>query len=191
METLVTRDVPDPFGGAMEQKLLLERGCLCDPDSGAELPGQRAFTVAEYIGPRLHRRHRWGEWIVILREYAKADAPFWQWCVRNCHDEITDGFRFRPETWDRRCGDELDIVFLPEFDDPRPSVQAMAYFERERRSHQIWLTEAEQRRNVCLRTASGAGLTRRQAAAMLELSLGRIQGLIAGASAGRGPTSGG
>lgn len=162
----------------MEHVLALEGTQLCDRDSRADLPGQRPFTVAEYIGTRLHRRHRWGEWMVVLRDYAEADAAFKQWCVSNCDDQSFDGFRFRPQTWDRRCGDELDIIFLPEFDDPRPSVRAMAYFERERRSHLAWLVEAELRRNEYLRRAAGAGLTRRQAAAMLGLSVGRVQSLV-------------
>jgi len=187
---VVTRDGTGPAGEAMEHKLVLERGRLCDPHSRAELPGQRAFTVAEYIGRRIHRQHRWGEWILVLHEYTEADAPFRQWCIRNCHDEIADGFRFHPLTWDLRCGDELGIVFLPEFDDPRSSVRAMASFERECRSHRIWLNEAEQRRNQCLRNATRVGLTRRQAAAMLEMSVGRIQGLVAGDGGRGGPTSG-
>lgn len=163
----------------LEHLVALEGTQLCDFRSGVELPGQRPFSVAEYIGTRLHHRHRWGDWIVVLRDYAEADAPFKHWCVSNCYDQIADGFRFRPQTWGRRCSDELDIIFLPEFDDPRPSVREMAYFERERRSHRVWVTEAEHRRNECLRKAAQAGLTRRQAAAMLRLSVGRVQGLVA------------
>jgi hypothetical protein len=178
-ETIAIRDVAGANGQAAEHRMLWRAGVLCDLESGAHYPGQRSFTAAEYVGPKLHRRKRWGESLVVLREYTNADAAFKQWCVARCDDELSDGYRFRPETWSRVCRDELDIVFLPEFDDPRPAVRALALFERDRRAFSILAQEAEARRNDNLRRAAAVGLTRRQAAAMLGLSLGRVQALIA------------
>lgn len=161
-----------------EFEMLSGGATLYDLDSLCPMPGQRLFTVAEYLGPRRRNESRYGSWVLVLKEYTEADPPFREWCRRHCHHETKSGFRIKPDTWEARRNDALGVPFLPEFDDPRAEVRELAASERSCRALAAWHAAETQARNAALAAASARGLTRRQAAELLNLSVGRVQQLL-------------
>ncbi len=158
--------------------MLRDEDTLYDIASLRPMPGQRPFTVAEYLGPRRRNERRYGAWVLVLREHTTADSAFGDWCRRHCDHETASGFRIRPDVWDSKCSETLPVAFLPEFDDPRPAVRDLAAAERHRRACEAWLEAETDARDRALAAASEQGVTRRQAAELLELSVGRVQQLI-------------
>jgi DNA-directed RNA polymerase specialized sigma24 family protein len=158
--------------------MLSDGNTLVDIDSLRPMPGQRPFTVAEYLGARRRNESRYGTWVLVLREHTEADTAFGEWCRRNCDHETTNGFRIRPDVWGEKCNETIPIAFLPEFDDPRPAVRELAASERHRRMYAAWLDSETDARDSALAAASERGLTRRQAADLLQLSVGRVQQLL-------------
>ena len=142
------------------------------------LPGARDFTVAEFVGERYRRTHRYGEWLEISRDVAQSAPPFLQWCQRNANSELpSGGFRFHPGSWSTRCQDPLPLPFLPEFDHQDPTIRTLAGTERERRILQHRLKALAGERQQAIRAAVDAGYSRRTIAKLLGISFARVQQL--------------
>lgn len=171
------RDVPDAVNSTHPATETVRGvdGVIYD-EQGVAFCGQRLFTIGEYVGARLHRERRYGEWCLITHEVADADPPVKLWCLEHADDSTTRrGHRFRPETWAAVRAEVVAVPFIPEFDHPLGRVRSLAWAERDRRAAAIELKSAELRRD---RFLARAPLSRRDAATLLDLSPARVQQLI-------------
>ncbi len=150
-------------------------------------PGARDFTVAEFAAGHIRRTKRYGEWVEVSNEAARAAEQFLSWCRRWCNSELpAGGFRFPPLVWAEREQDRLDLPFLPEFDDPDQVLRGLASAERMRRRFEADLEDATTWRREALAEAARAGHSRRALAGLVGLSFARVQQLVAEVEKGSG-----
>lgn len=163
---------------------LLDRS---DPGSWIASPGARNITIEEYVGTAARHVRHYGNWIEIRKDVASSDPQLLLWCRRHANSELRSGaLRLKPDVWERRRREEIDLPFIPEFDHPDREIRALAGTEAGRRRLAFLTEQVAERHRVEVLAASQAGHSRRSLGRLLGLSFGRVQQIIVEARAAKG-----
>lgn len=147
-----------------------------------EIPGGRSWTVDGWTAGRRKTRDRYGErWLVISRAVAEGLEPLRDWCRIHAESSIiAEGFWLRARTWSERREDGLPLPWIPEFDASRLELRRVARAEREHREMIAMAKFLAEERRQAVAEAVGRGRSRRDIAAVIGLSVARVQQIIKG-----------
>jgi hypothetical protein len=145
------------------------------------IPGARHLKVFEAVRTGFRSHSTYGRNYKIVAAHRLAALPALRdWCRSAGDQSLGGGDSWIEESvWDERQHEDLNMLFIPELDESRDELRAVATAERRCREAQAFLTDAQKfRLDALIYATHRRQYSRRTLAEATGLSFGRIQQLL-------------